>query len=72
MTKPADAPRLAGWLTATEVADIFGVSRQTVNLMITGGEFLTLHIIGPATRPQYVVRSDEVRRIKATRTFQQR
>lgn len=69
MVQPADAPRLAGWVTPTEAAEALGVSRQTVNQMIQGGEFETLHVIGPDTRPQYVVRRDEVERIKATRRF---
>lgn len=69
MVKPEDAPRLAEWLTASEVADSFGVSRQTVNQMIQTGEFDTLHVIGPATRPQYIVRRAEVQNLKSERHF---
>lgn len=69
MVKPADAPRLVEWVTPSEVAELFGVSRQTVNTMVQGGEFASLHLIGPATRPQYVMRRDEVEAIHETRTF---
>jgi hypothetical protein len=67
--KPADAPRLTEWLTPTEAAAIFGISRQSVNDMIKTGEFETLHLIGSGNRPQYVIRRDEVERIKASRRF---
>jgi hypothetical protein len=69
MVTVAEAPRLAGWATATEVATALGVSRQTVNLMIKEGEFETLHVIGADSKPQYVVRRDEVTRITASRVF---
>ncbi len=66
--KPAHAPRLTERVT-TEAAAIFGISRQSVNDMIQAGEFASLHLLGPETRPQYVVRHDEVERIQATRSF---
>ncbi|WP_425475631.1 helix-turn-helix domain-containing protein [Nocardioides tweenelious] len=69
MTKPDEAPRLAEWLTATEVADLFGVSRQTVNQMIASGEFQSLHVIGPRSRPQYLVRRSEAEILKNQREF---
>jgi excisionase family DNA binding protein len=69
VVKPTDAPRLTEWLTPTEAAAIFGISRQSVNDMIKNGEFETLHLIGPGSRPQYVIRRDEVERLKATRRF---
>ena len=67
--KPEEAPRLSEWVTTTEVAAIFGVSRETVNQMVKAGEFATLHLIGPQTRPQYVIRRDEVEDIKTSRVF---
>ncbi|WP_457209023.1 helix-turn-helix domain-containing protein [Nocardioides sp. P5_C9_2] len=70
--KPHDAPRLNEWLTASETAEQFNVSRQTVNQMIKAGEFSTLHKIGPATRPQYVIGRDEVEQMRATRAFPRR
>ncbi len=54
-------------MTPTEAAQAFGVSRQTVNQMIRDGEFRSLHVIGPTSRPQYVVSRDEVDRLKRTR-----
>jgi excisionase family DNA binding protein len=69
VVKPADAPRLTEWLTPTEAAAIFGISRQSVNEMIQAGEFESLHLVGPARRPQYVISRTEVERIKATRRF---
>lgn len=69
MVKPEDAPRLEEWMTATEAAAAFGVSRTTVNEMITAGEFETLHVFGPASRPQYIVRRAEVENLQSVRTF---
>ena len=34
------------------------------------GEFESLHLLGPARRPQYLISRTEVERIKATRRFQ--
>jgi hypothetical protein len=67
--KPEDAPRLTEWVTPTEAAAIFDVSRETVNQMVKAGEFATLHLIGSQTRPQYVIRRDEIERIRASRRF---
>jgi excisionase family DNA binding protein len=69
MTKPEDAPRLDDWMTATEISDLLNVSRQTTNQMIKAGEFRSLHVIGPATKPQFLVRRAEVLEIQKTRTF---
>lgn len=69
---PRDAPRLSEWLTASDVADALGVSRQTVNTMINGGEFETLHTVGLAVRPLYLVRREEVLAIARTRNFRRR
>lgn len=69
MVKPDDAPRLTGWLTATEIADLFGVSRQTINQMVKSGEFASLHVIGPATRPQYLASREEVEKLQSERLF---
>jgi hypothetical protein len=69
VVKPDDAPRLTEWVTSTEAAATFGISRQSVNDMIRNGEFTSLHLIGPHTRPQYVIRRDEVERIRSSRRF---
>lgn len=69
MTTPEAAPRLPGWLTPTEASDLLGVSRQTINKMIQAGEFASLHKIGPASRPQYVISADEVEHIRSNRPF---
>lgn len=69
MTRPEDAPRLQEWLTATEVSDVLGVSRQTVNQMIKNGEFSTLHLIGLESKPQYLVHADEVHHFRQGRAF---
>ena len=68
MVKPHDAPRL-DWLTATEVATTFGISRQAVNAMVRSGDFESLHLLGPESRPQYVFARSEVEGMKRTRTF---
>lgn len=67
---PSEAPRLPGWVTASEVAEELGISRQTVNQMFWAGEFESLHRVGADTRkPMFVVATEEYERIKATRTF---
>jgi excisionase family DNA binding protein len=68
MVKPEDAPRL-DWLTPTEAAKRFGITRQAVNLMIRSGEFSTLHKVGPESRPQYLVQRSEVEKLKSERSF---
>ncbi len=69
MTFPDDAPRLDEWMTPTEIAELLGVSRQTVNVMIRNGEFESLHKIGPETKPQFLVQSEEVEHIRSSRSF---
>ncbi|MDO9495002.1 MAG: helix-turn-helix domain-containing protein [Nocardioides sp.] len=69
MVKPADAPRLAEWMTPSEAADSLGVSRQTVNSMIQIGEFATLHKIGPESRPQYLIERREVEKLQSVRMY---
>lgn len=72
--KPENAPRLKGWMTASEVSKELGISRQTTNQMIHNGEFKSLHLTGPedATKPQYMVRTSEVEKMKETRVFPRR
>ena len=71
MPTPSDAPHLAGWTTATEIADGLGISRQTVNIMFKNGEFKTLHRVGKtgARRPMFVVKTTEFERMKERREF---
>lgn len=69
MTKPEEAPRLDAWMTATEISDLLGISRQTTNQMIKAGEFRTLHKIGTQTKPQYLVARQEVEEMHKTRVF---
>ncbi len=63
--KPAEAPTLAGWATASEVAKELGISRQIANKMINRGDFNSLHLLGK--RPIYVVKINELEKIKAAR-----
>lgn len=67
--KPEDAPVLEEWSTATEIALVLGISRQTTNLMIRGGEFKTLHRKGTPEKPQYFVRTEELNAMVGHRTF---
>ena len=69
MTKPDEAPRLQDWASASEISEILGVSRQTVNKMIHAGEFKTLHISGAtaASKPLFLVSRKEVEQIKSRR-----
>lgn len=68
--KPADAPRLTEWMSATEIAEHFGVTRTTVNEMIRAGEFETLRLAGKqGARPSYMVARSEVEGMSSTRAF---
>lgn len=71
MTKPDEAPRLKEWASASEISEILGVSRQTVNKMIHNGEFKTLHVSGAvsASKPLFMVKRKELDDIKETRVF---
>jgi excisionase family DNA binding protein len=71
MTKPDEAPRLKEWASASEISEILGVSRQTVNKMIHAGEFETLHVSGAtsASKPLFLVSRKEVDHIKENRVF---
>lgn len=70
MTKPADAPRLKGWMVASEVASELGISRQTVNQLIHAGEFDSLTVFGgSSTKPQFMVKTAEVEKMKKNRAF---
>lgn len=63
--KPDQAPRLTEWMTCTEIATAFDVSRQTINRMVTDGEFKTLRLLGE--RPIYVIRRSEVEKMVTAR-----
>lgn len=68
--KPANAPRLAQWMNASEIAEALGISRQTVNQMIRGGDFKSLHLSGLEGRKgQYMVKRSEVEKMKGSREF---
>jgi predicted DNA-binding protein (UPF0251 family) len=62
---PENAPKLKGWATASEAAEILDISRQSVNRMINRGEFRTLHALGE--RPIYLISTTEVEEKKASR-----
>jgi hypothetical protein len=61
-------PVLEGWVTATDIAEDFGISRQSVNRMIGRGDFDTVREVGQDTkRAIFVVSAAEVKERKAAR-----
>lgn len=62
---PENAPELKGWVTASQAAELLGISRQSVNRMINRGEFTTLHALGE--RPVYLISRTEVQKKIGTR-----
>lgn len=66
MTKPADAPQVTDKVTATEIADMLGVSRQSANRMIHEGVFDSLEKLGK--RPIYQVLTAEVEKLAKKRS----
>lgn len=62
-------PVLDGWMTATDIAEDFGISRQSVNRMIGRGDFDTVREVGQDTkRAIFVVDATEVQARKAARS----
>jgi hypothetical protein len=68
MPLPKNYPKLEGWLTVTETALQLKVSRQACHKMITEGVFKSVHTVGNGMKPIYVVTSDEVAHVKASRS----
>jgi len=60
-------PQLTEWVTCTEAAHELGISRQSVNRMVQDGKFETLHALGGAERPLYVIRREEITKLAAAR-----
>lgn len=58
-------PVLRNWVTATQVAEELGVTRQRVNKMITNGDFKSVHILEGSK--MYVVQRVEVEKLKLAR-----
>lgn len=58
MTTPSEAPELEGWVTASDAADIMGMSRQAFNRKLHRGDFRTLKMLG--SKPIYVLKRTEV------------
>lgn len=59
-------PVLPGWMTATDAAEELGLSRQSINRMISAGVFKTAHTIGKR-HPIFVLTDKEVIFIKTKR-----
>jgi hypothetical protein len=55
------APKLEGWMTLVEVAELFDVTRQSVTYWAKHGGFATLRSVG--SRSLYVVQVGEVDRL---------
>lgn len=56
-----DVPLVTEWVTSTDLAEILGVSRQTINKQINQRKFKTLHLLGRT----YVVKREEVEALLA-------
>lgn len=62
MNKPS-YPELREWMNPTQIGEELGITRQSANRMIRGGDFKTVHVIGS----YYVVKRWEVERLKKKR-----
>lgn len=60
-------PRLEGWLTLAEAAEVIGITRQAAWVRAARGRFETLRMIAAT----YVLAEDEARRAAAERTARQ-
>lgn len=63
--KPSDAPKLPGWVTLAEFADMRGVTQQAVYKMAEAEKFKTLHRIGD--KPLYAISTSEALALLAKR-----
>lgn len=54
-----EVPKLEGWVTISEAAEILGISRQAVHKMVNSGKFRSARKIG-SSKPVFVVRAAEV------------
>jgi predicted DNA-binding transcriptional regulator AlpA len=59
------APRLDEWMTASQIAESLGITRQSVNRMMNEGRFKTLHRLGE--RPIFIVSRAEIEAMAASR-----
>lgn len=63
-----DAPRLPGWLTLPEVAELLGVTKQAVHKFIEAGQLSSLHQIKSARGSAvFLLEESEVQAFKARR-----
>lgn len=65
-----EAKPLPGWLIAKQVAEILGLSRQSVYNHMDAGHFQSLHVIGD--NPTFVISADEVYEMKHGRDLANR
>lgn len=56
--RPDEAPTLEGWVTASDAAELLGMSRQAFNRKMHRGDFTRLRTLG--SKPIFVVARDEV------------
>jgi predicted DNA-binding protein (UPF0251 family) len=57
-----EIPVLEGWLTASQAAEILGVTRQAVNQKIRAGLFKTAGVVG-GDNPVYLIKEREVEKV---------
>lgn len=60
-------PRLEGWITFPEAADILHVTKQMVHKMAFGRKRLLLTVRSIGDKPIYVVKEEEVRALHKRR-----
>lgn len=65
MDEKIDAPKLKGWMIATEAATYLGVSKTTVQKMMRTGKFKTMWSVG--NKPIYLLLTSEVDALKTQR-----
>jgi predicted DNA-binding protein YlxM (UPF0122 family) len=59
--------KFEGWLTVTEVAAIFNISRQAVHKMMSDGVFTNIRYLGSLDKPIYIINKPEVDRVLLSR-----
>lgn len=52
-----------GWLTVSEIATKFNVSRQAIHKMMADGVFTNVRYLGSQDKPIYIINEPEVDRV---------
>jgi Helix-turn-helix domain len=62
-----DFPKLAGWLSTEEAAEVLGTTKQNLHRLLKTGQFASARRVGGDNKPVYIISKDEVMGLKQRR-----